>query len=54
MFLSSGEGKETPTLLGSIERAILIHWTEFYIPSSEPIRFHLLPCSHKPIIGPEP
>jgi hypothetical protein len=27
LFLPSGEGRETPTLLGPLERANLNHWT---------------------------
>jgi hypothetical protein len=34
LFSSSGEG-ETPTLLGSLERANLNHWTEGFPPSPE-------------------
>jgi hypothetical protein len=29
LFLSSGEGRETHTLLGSLERVNLNHWTHF-------------------------
>jgi hypothetical protein len=29
MFLSSGVGWETPTLLGSLKRANLNHWTTY-------------------------
>jgi hypothetical protein len=28
LFLSSGEGKETPTLIGPLERANLNHWRD--------------------------
>jgi hypothetical protein len=40
LFLSSGEGRETPTLLGPLERASLNPSnSECYTPSSEPFRF---------------
>jgi hypothetical protein len=29
LFLSSGEGWETPTLLGQLEKANLNHWTTY-------------------------
>jgi hypothetical protein len=41
---SSGEGRETPTLLGPLERANLTHWNSnsvCYTPSSEYFRFYL-------------
>jgi hypothetical protein len=51
MFLSSSEGRETPTLLGLLELAKLNHWTmgkvhnpsdsEFYTPLSETFRYYL-------------
>jgi hypothetical protein len=35
LFLSSGEGKETPTLLGSLERANLNYWTKWFMDPAE-------------------
>jgi hypothetical protein len=31
LFLSSGEGRKTPTLLGPLEKANLNHWTIFIL-----------------------
>jgi hypothetical protein len=51
LFPSSGEGRETPTLLGPLERANLSHWmmeefqissdSQCYTLSSEPFRVYL-------------
>jgi hypothetical protein len=49
MFPSSGEEKETPTLLGSIERANNNHRTSFhYVIYSSYLEFGTMDKVHKP------
>jgi hypothetical protein len=50
LFLSSGEGRETPTLLGPLEGTTLNQWTERH-PVSEMLCFLLFPI---PDDGPNP